>query len=127
MCWESAGRVLKLTEGLPGRRGGAGLEGNTSSRRIDPQKYFICKSKLSTLVSSVRKIVSKFETSDKIGLAAFFQLSVLASGVNAVLIQDLYICPSTLMFINPWLLFTSSLTVCVHLQGTLPLAIYCFL
>lgn len=34
MCWESAGRVLKLTEGLPGRRGGAGLEGNTSSRRI---------------------------------------------------------------------------------------------
>lgn len=31
MCWESTGRVLELAEGLPGRRGGAELEGNPNS------------------------------------------------------------------------------------------------
>lgn len=51
---------------------------------IDPQKCFICKSKLSTLVSTIGKIGSKFETSSKIGLAAFFQLPILASWVTIV-------------------------------------------
>ena len=91
----------------------------------DPQKYFICKSKLSTLVSYIRKIVSRFETSDKIGLDVFLQLSTLASSINAVLIQGLSIYPATLRFIHQ--VHVYFLPNCVHLQGTLLFAIYCLL